>query len=146
MQESSPVNILLVEDNPADVRLTREALKQCTLINSMDVVMDGEAAMRYLSREGEFVEAPRPDLILLDLNLPLKSGQEVLAEIRQDKSLRAIPVIVLTNSKSQQNILKNYSLYCNCYVIKPVRFDQYVGAVKAIEEFWFSVASLPKLN
>ncbi len=146
MEAASPVSILLVEDNPADVRLTREALKQCRLINTLDVVMDGEAAMRFLRHEDEHRGAARPDLILLDLNLPLKSGQEVLAEIRADELLKIIPVVVLTSSKSGEDILGSYRLSCNCYVVKPVRFDQFSEVVRAIEEFWFTVAKLPKLN
>jgi chemotaxis family two-component system response regulator Rcp1 len=138
-----PVEILLVEDNPGDVRLTRESLKDSKLLNHISVVSDGEEAMAFLRREGEYVEAPRPDLILLDLNLPKKDGREVLAEIKTDEQLRRIPVVILTTSSAEQDILKTYDLHANCYISKPVNLDQFSSVVRAIEEFWFTIVKLP---
>ena len=138
-----PVEILLVEDNPGDVGLTRETLKDSKLLNHMSVVGDGVEAMAFLRREGKYVHAIRPDLILLDLNLPKKDGREVLAEIKTDEQLRRIPVVVLTTSSAEQDILKTYDLHANCYITKPVNLDQFSAVVKAIEEFWFSIVKLP---
>jgi chemotaxis family two-component system response regulator Rcp1 len=138
-----PVEILLVEDNPGDVRLTRESLKDSKLLNHISVVSDGEEAMAFLRREGKYVEATRPDLILLDLNLPKKDGREVLAEIKTDEQLRRIPVVVLTTSSAEQDILKTYDLHANCYITKPVNLDQFSAVVRAIEEFWFTIVKLP---
>jgi CheY-like chemotaxis protein len=138
-----PVEIFLVEDNPGDVRLTRETLKDSKLLNHISVVDDGEEAMAFLRREGQYVEAIRPDLILLDLNLPKKDGREVLAEIKTDEQLRRIPVVVLTTSSAEQDILKTYDLHANCYITKPVNLDQFSAVVKAIEEFWFTIVKLP---
>ncbi len=138
-----PVEILLVEDNLDDVGLTRETLKDSKLLNHMSVVNDGVEAMAYLRREGKYVNATRPDLILLDLNLPKKDGREVLAEIKTDEQLRRTPVVVLTTSSAEQDILKTYDLHANCYITKPVNLDQFSAVVKAIEEFWFTIVKLP---
>ena len=138
-----PNVILLVEDNPGDVRLTQESLKDSKLLNFISVVNDGVEAMAFLRREGKYVEAPRPDLILLDLNLPKKDGREVLAEIKTDEQLRRIPVVVLTTSSADQDILKTYDLHANCYIIKPVNLDQFTKVVKALEEFWFTIVKRP---
>jgi len=140
-----PIEILLVEDNPGDVRLTVEALKEGKLRNRMNVVEDGEKALAYLRREAGYEDAARPDLVLLDLNLPRKDGREVLAEMKADPDLKRIPVVVLTTSKAEEDILKSYDLHANCYITKPVDLDQFIGVVKSIESFWFSVVSLPTL-
>jgi CheY-like chemotaxis protein len=138
-----PIEILLVEDNPGDVRLTLEALKEGKVRNNMHVVGDGEKAMAYLRREAGYESAVRPDLVLLDLNLPRKDGREVLADMKADDDLRRIPVVVLTTSKAEEDILKTYDLHANCYITKPVDLDQFMAVVKSIESFWFSVVSLP---
>lgn len=140
----TPVEILLVEDNPGDVRLVQEAMKENKLLNNLSVVGDGEEAMTFLRREDGYANAVRPDLILLDLNLPKKSGQEVLAEIKQDRELKWIPVVILTTSAAEQDVLKSYYLQANCYVTKPVDLDQFVTVVKAIEDFWVSIVKLPE--
>ena len=140
---NSPVEILLVEDNPGDAELTAEALRNGKVWNQMQVVEDGDAALAFLRQQGEYANAPRPDLILLDLNLPRKSGREVLAEIKADDKLKAIPVIVLTTSEAEEDILRAYNLAVNCYITKPVDLDQFIKVVKAIEEFWFTVVKLP---
>ena len=137
------IEILLVEDNPADVRLTREVLREGKVSNNLSVVRDGVQAMAFLRREGEFHDAPRPGLVLLDLNLPKKDGREVLQEIKQDPDLRRVPVVVLTTSKSEEDILKSYNLYANCYVTKPVDLDQFIKVVKTIDDFWLAVVRLP---
>jgi CheY-like chemotaxis protein len=139
-----PVEILLVEDNPGDVDLTRETLQDSKLLNHMNVVGNGVEAMAYLRRQGKYAEATRPDLILLDLNLPKKDGREVLAEIKTDERLRRIPVVVLTTSSAEQDILKTYDLHANCYITKPVNLDQFIAMVKAIGEFWFTIVKLPQ--
>lgn len=138
-----PVEILLVEDNPGDVRLTREALKEGKVRNNLTVVDDGVKALALLRREGEFEGAPRPDLILLDLNLPRMSGREVLAQVKSDPELRTIPIVILTSSQAEKDIVKAYELSVNCYVSKPVDLDQFVTVVKSIEDFWFSIVRLP---
>jgi chemotaxis family two-component system response regulator Rcp1 len=138
-----PVEILIVEDNPGDVRLTQEALKEGKVLNNLHVAEDGEEAMAFLRREGKYADAPRPDLILLDLNLPGKDGREVLAEIKADKDLRRIPVVVLTVSKAEEDILKTYDLNANCYITKPINLDQFIKVVKSIEEFWLTIVTLP---
>lgn len=138
-----PIEILLVEDSPGDVRLTREALKSGKIRNLLHVVADGVEAMAFLRREGDYADAGRPDLILLDLNLPRKNGREVLAEIKVDKDLRRIPVVVLTISQAERDILDAYDLNCNCYIIKPVDLDQFLEVVYAIEHFWLTVVTLP---
>jgi CheY-like chemotaxis protein len=137
------VEILLVEDNPGDVRLTQEALKSDRLWNTLQVVRDGVEAMAYLRREGEFRGAVRPDLILLDLNLPRKDGREVLAEIKADDDLKLIPVVVLTTSQAEEDILKAYGSHANCYITKPVDLAKFMAVVKSIEHFWFAIVRLP---
>ena len=138
-----PVEILLVEDNPGDVGLTRETLKDSKLLNHMTVLGDGIEAMAFLRLEGKYAGATRPDLILLDLNLPKKDGREVLAEIKTDEQLRRIPVVVLTTSSAEQDILETYDLHANCFITKPVNLDQFTAVVKAIEEFWFTIVRMP---
>lgn len=142
-ERMSLVKILMVEDNPGDVRLTLEALKTSALRNDLRVVEDGEAALAYLRREGKYSGAPRPDLILLDLNLPRKNGREVLAEVKADERLRSIPVVILTTSKDEEDMLKTYNLHANCYISKPADLNQFSTVVKAIESFWFTVVTLP---
>ncbi len=139
----TPIEILLVEDNPGDVRLTQEALNTVKFSNKIHVVWNGEEAMAFLRREGEFADAPRPDLILLDLNLPRKDGRDVLADIKADEDLRRIPVVILTTSSAEEDILKTYDLYANCYVTKPVDLEQFIKVLKAIDEFWLSIVKLP---
>ena len=143
MNNGRPVEILLVEDNEPDVELTREALEENKVVNNLSVVSDGQMAMDFLHREPPFESAPRPDLILLDLNLPRKDGREVLAEIKQDDRLRLIPVVVLTTSKAEEDILKSYELQANCYVTKPVMLGQFMEVVKAIDNFWLTIVELP---
>lgn len=138
-----PVNILLVEDSPGDIRLTQEALKESKLKIDLQVVMDGVEAMDYLNQQGKYKDLPRPDLILLDLNLPRKDGRQVLQEIKEDLKLRVIPVIVLTISKSEEDILRSYDLHANCYITKPLNLDKFLEIVKAIENFWFTIVTLP---
>lgn len=141
--KSKFIEILMVEDNPADVRLTKEAFADAKVLNNMSVVYDGEEAMEFLCRRGMFADAPRPDLILLDLNLPKKDGREVLAEIKEDPDLRRIPVVVLTTSEDERDILGAYDLHVNAYVKKPVDLDQFMKIVEAVEDFWLSVVKLP---
>jgi CheY-like chemotaxis protein len=138
-----PVEILLVEDNPGDVRLTREALKEDKVRNNLHVVEDGLAAMEWLYHKGKYADAPRPDIILLDLNLPKKDGREVLSEIKTDNDLKRIPVVVLTTSKAEEDVLRAYSFNANCYITKPVDLEQFIRVVKAIEEFWLTIVKLP---
>lgn len=138
-----PVEILLVEDNPGDIRLTMEALKEHKVLNKLSVVNDGVEAISFMRREGKFADAHRPDLILLDLNLPKKSGKEVLEEIKNDPDLKRIPVVVLTASSAEKDILSSYNLSANCYITKPVSLDQFVEVVKAIENFWLTIVKLP---
>ena len=137
------IQVLLVEDNPGDVRLTKEALKEGKLLNQLTVVSDGVEALSFLRKEGIYADALQPELILLDLNLPKKDGREVLAEIKADPNLRRIPVVVLTTSSSEEDILKIYDLHANCYITKPVDLEQFMGVVKSIEDFWVSVVKLP---
>lgn len=141
-----PVEILLVENNPGDIRLTKEALKEGKVLNKLHVVMDGVEALAFLRREGKYSDAVRPDLILLDLNMPKKNGREVLAEIKEDEDLRRIPVVVLTVSSDEEDILKAYNSHANCYVTKPVDLDQFFKIVKSIEEFWLTIVKLPPTN
>ncbi len=143
-RNAEPIEILLVEDNPADVDLTRLALKKAKMLNTLHVTMDGEAAMAFLLREGKYALAPRPDLILLDLNLPKKNGMEVLAEIKNDEDLRRIPVVMVTSSEAETDILKAYDLHANSYVTKPVDLDQFMAVIRALEDFWLVVVKLPK--
>jgi CheY-like chemotaxis protein len=138
-----PIEILLVEDNPGDVRLTQESLTDGKVRNSMQVVEDGVEAVAFLRREGKYANASRPDLILLDLNLPKKDGREVLAEIKADEDLRRIPVVVLTTSKAEEDIFKAYDQHANCYITKPVDLDQFIAVVRSIENFWFTIVKLP---
>lgn len=137
------IEILLVEDDPGDVLITREAFAENKVRNHLSVVSDGEAAMAYLRREGEFASAPRPDLILLDLNLPRKAGHEVLAEVKSDVELQRIPVVILTTSDAEEDILRSYDLHANAYVTKPVDFDRFLDVVRQIDEFFVTVVKLP---
>jgi chemotaxis family two-component system response regulator Rcp1 len=137
------IEILLVEDNPGDVRLTAEALKDSKVRNNLSVAMDGVEAVAFLRRAGKYADAPRPNLILLDLNLPKKNGREVLAEIKTDKGLKRIPVVILTTSNDQDDIINTYDLSANCYITKPLEFEQFFGVVKSIEEFWLTTVKLP---
>jgi len=138
-----PARILLVEDNPGDVRLTKEAFKQGRIENDLYVVSDGTEALDFLSRRGEYADAPRPDLILLDLNLPGKDGEAVLEDLKVDPKLRSIPVIVLTSSRAEEDIVRSYELHANAYLTKPVDPDEFIETVRAFEKFWFSVVRLP---
>ena len=137
------IHVLLVEDNPGDVRLTTEALREGKIPHHLHVVSDGIEAMAFLRREGPYADAPRPDLILLDLNLPKKDGREVLAEIKADENLKRIPVVVLTTSQAEEDILRTYELHANCYVTKPVDLQQFIAVIRAIEEYWLATARLP---
>jgi two-component system, chemotaxis family, response regulator Rcp1 len=139
-----PVEILLVEDSPGDVRLTREALREGKVRNNLSVVTDGVEALAFLRREGRYADAPRPDVILLDLNLPRKDGREVLAEVKADERLRRIPVVILTTSRDEQDVLESYDLHANCYITKPVDLDQFIAVVRSIETFWLTVVTLPE--
>ncbi|MCC6967660.1 MAG: response regulator [Nitrospira sp.] len=138
-----PIEILLVEDNPGDVRLTIEALKEAKVINHLTVVKDGVEALAFLRRQGSYTAAPHPHLIVLDLNLPRKDGREVLADIKADDNLKRIPVVVLTTSQDEQDVLKSYNLHANCYITKPVDLDQFVRVVRSIEDFWLGIVVLP---
>ena len=143
VRSGKPIEILLIEDNPGDVRLTKEALKDGKVLNSLHVANDGVEAMAFLRREGKYVNATRPDLILLDLNLPKKDGREVLAEIKNDHDLRRIPVVILTVSKAEEDIIKTYDLHANCYITKPLDLDRFIEVVRAIEDFWLAIVKLP---
>jgi CheY-like chemotaxis protein len=143
VNENRPVEILLVEDNPGDERLTREALKEGKVYNNLHWVKDGVEAMEFLRRAGRYAEAPRPDIILLDLNLPKKDGREVLQEIKTDTDLKRIPVVVLTTSKAEEDVLRTYNLHANCYVTKPVDLEKFIVVVKSIDVFWLTVVTLP---
>ena len=138
-----PIEILLVEDNPGDVRLTIEALKEAKVINHLTVLKDGVEALAFLRRQEPFAKAPRPHLIVLDLNLPKKDGREVLAAIKADDSLKRIPVVVLTTSQDEQDVLRSYNLHANCYITKPVDLDQFIRVVRSIEDFWLGIVVLP---
>ena len=137
------IEVLLVEDNPGDVRLTREALRDGKVHNNLSVAPDGVEALAFLRREGKYADAPRPDVILLDLNLPKKDGREVLEEVKSDPALQSIPVVVLTSSEAERDIARAYALHANCYITKPVDLDQFITVVQSIESFWFSVVKLP---
>jgi two-component system, chemotaxis family, response regulator Rcp1 len=139
-----PIELLLVEDSEPDVRLTMEALREAKVKNRLWVVEDGVEAMEFLRRENRHADVPRPDLILLDLNLPRKDGREVLREIKADESLRRIPVVVLTTSRSEEDVLRAYDLHANCYITKPVDFNRFMDVVKSIEDFWLTVVKLPE--
>ncbi len=138
-----PIEILLVEDNPGDVRLTREALRDGKMKNNLHVAMDGVEALAFLRREGRHTAAPRPDVILLDLNLPKKNGREVLAEVKSDPELMRIPVVVLTTSADEHDVLKAYEYHANCYITKPVDLEKFLDVVRSIEDFWFTIVRLP---
>ena len=138
-----PIEILMVEDNPGDVRLTVEALKEGKVRNNLHIVEDGEQAMKFLRQQDDYGTAPRPDLVLLDLNLPKKNGREVLAEIKEDPELKRIPVVILTVSEAEQDIIKSYNLHANCYITKPVNLDQFIKVVRSIEDFWLTIVMLP---
>jgi len=140
----TPIEVLLVEDSPGDVRLTREAFKDARVLINLQVASDGKEAMSYLKREGEHAHASRPDLILLDLNLPKKDGREVLEEIKQSPVLKTIPVVILTTSASETDILRSYRLHANCYITKPVDLDGFLKVIKSIDSFWLSVVKLPR--
>ena len=142
--KTKAIDILLVEDNPGDIRLTKEVLKEGKIRNRLNVVMDGEEAIFYLKKTGKYKDAVSPDIILLDLNLPKKDGREVLAEIKVDPVLMLIPVIVLTTSESEQDILNMYSHHANCYITKPVDFNQFISVIKSVEDFWLSIVKLPR--
>jgi CheY-like chemotaxis protein len=141
--EARPVEILLVEDSPSDTELTVEALKEAKVRNHLSIVEDGVQALEFLRRQGAYANAPRPDLIMLDLNLPRKDGRQVLAEIKADESLRTIPVVVLTTSRAEQDVLQAYAHHANCYITKPVDFEQFLNVVHSIECFWLMLVTLP---
>jgi two-component system, chemotaxis family, response regulator Rcp1 len=143
IEETRPVNILLVEDNPGDVRLTEEALKEGKIWVNLKVASDGMDALQYLRKEKKYANAPRPDIILLDLNLPRMDGRELLALIKADLSLKSIPVVVLTTSKAEEDILRSYELHANCYITKPVDLEQFIQVIRSMEDFWFTIVKLP---
>ena len=142
-KNASPVEILLVEDNPGDVRLTKEALKEGKVYNNLTWAKDGVEALEVLRQQGKHAKAPRPDIILLDLNLPKKDGREVLSVIKGDDQLKQIPVVILTTSKAEEDVLKSYELHANCYVTKPVDLEKFIVVVKSIDAFWLTVVTLP---
>ncbi len=145
MQEiGDPIEILLVEDNPGDVRLTEEALKEGKLRNNLYSVADGVEALAFLRQEGRYISAPRPNLVLLDLNLPKLGGMEVLAQMKADPRLRRIPVVILTTSAAERDVLRSYDLHANCFITKPVDFEQFTQVVQSIQDFWFSIVKLPQ--
>jgi len=137
------IEILLVEDNPGDIRLTREALKESKIVNNLSVVTDGIEAMNFLRKKDNYAAAPVPDLVLLDINLPKKSGIEVLTEIKSDDVLKVIPVVILTTSQADRDIIRSYEAHVNCYIAKPVEFNSFMEVVKSIEGFWLTIVSLP---
>ena len=139
-----PITILLVEDNPGDVRLVQETFREWKVCNDLEVVRDGVEALAYLRRQGKFAHSPRPDLILLDLNLPRKNGSEVLAEIKHDESLKRIPVVILTASQAEEDVARAYSLYANCYIVKSIDLNEFIHVVQAIRHFWLSIVKLPE--
>lgn len=138
-----PIEILLVEDNPGDYRLTKEALREGKVHNNLHWAQDGVDALDFLKRRGKHARAPRPDIVLLDLNLPKKDGREVLSEIKGDEELRAIPVVILTTSKAEEDVLRSYDLHANCYVTKPVDLDKFIVVVQSIDRFWLTIVTLP---
>ena len=142
--EGVPIEVLLVEDDPGDVLMTREAFEEHKVRNHLNVVSDGADALAYVRREGEFADAVRPDLILLDLNLPKRDGREVLRELKTDPDLREIPIVVLTTSSAESDVLASYQLYANAYVTKPADFDRFISAVKQIDDFFVSLVKLPR--
>ncbi|MBI3135886.1 MAG: response regulator [Bacteroidetes bacterium] len=144
--KSKPIDILLVEDNPGDIRLTQEAFKDGKIKNELNVVMDGEEALLYLKKDGKYNTVSTPDIILLDLNLPKMDGREVLTEIKEDKELRCIPVIILTTSSAENDVLSTYLHHANCYIVKPVDFNQFITVIRTIENFWLTIVRLPEKN
>lgn len=145
-KDADPAVILIIEDNPGDVELIRQAFKNFKILNSLENVSDGEKAMQFLKKEGSYKNAPRPDIILLDLNLPRKDGREVLSDIKNDPGLKSIPIIVLTSSSAEEDVVKAYDLHANCYIKKPVDFDGLMNVVQSIDNFWFTIVRLPKGN
>lgn len=139
-----PIEILMVEDNPGDIRLTKEALRANKVRNNMSTALDGEDALAFLRKQGKYKSAPKPDLIILDLNLPRKNGMEVLKELKEDPVLKRIPVVILTTSRAEEDIIKSYDLHANCYVTKPVDLDQFMKVVRSVEDFWLEIVKLPK--
>jgi CheY-like chemotaxis protein len=146
IEVATPIEILLVEDSPGDIRLTREALRDAKVRNNLHVALDGIEAMAFLNRDGAQTDAPRPDLILLDLNLPRMSGREVLEQIKLDADLTAIPVVILTTSAAEEDIMRSYQLHANCYITKPVDLDQFMKVVRTIDNFWLAIVKLPRLS
>ena len=146
MSNAEPIEILLVEDNLGDARLAAEALKENKVRNNLYHVEDGVEAMRFLHRQENYADVPLPDLVLLDLNLPRKDGREVLAEIKEDPELRLVPVVVLTTSEAERDLVKTYDLHANAYVVKPIDLDRFMEVVEAIENFWFTIVKLPQVN
>jgi CheY-like chemotaxis protein len=143
VERPDPIEVLLVEDDPGDVLLIREAFQDNKVANRLHVVEDGVEALEFMRRQGRHAEAPRPDLVLLDLNLPRKDGREVLAEVKEDGELRSIPIVVLTTSQAEEDVLRSYELHANAYVTKPVDFDRFIGVVRQIDQFFVSVVKLP---
>ncbi|MCF7855708.1 MAG: response regulator [Candidatus Pacebacteria bacterium] len=141
-----PLKILMVEDNPADVKLAEEALKEGKVYTELHWVQDGEEAIAFLERKGDYADAPVPDVILLDLNLPRKDGRQVLAEVKTDERFRAIPVVVLTTSREEEDVLRSYNLHANCYVTKPFDLDRFIQVIQSINEFWLDIVKLPRHN
>jgi chemotaxis family two-component system response regulator Rcp1 len=141
--QAQPIDILLVEDNAGDVRLTQEVLKDSKVRNNLVVATNGEEALACLRKQGKYRDTVRPDLILLDLNLPIKDGREVLAQIKEDPDLKRIPVVILTTSKAEEDIMRTYNLHANCYVNKPVDLEQFCGVVRSLEDFWLAIVKLP---
>jgi two-component system, chemotaxis family, response regulator Rcp1 len=141
--DAAPIEILLVEDNQGDMRLTKEALKEGRVYNNLHWAKDGIEALEFLRKEGKYANAPHPDIILLDLNMPKKDGREVLSEIKADDRLKHIPVVILTTSKAEEDVLRSYNLHANCYVTKPVDLDKFISVVQAIDRFWLTVVTLP---
>ena len=142
--ESPPVEILLVEDNPGDYRLTQEALREGKVYNNLHWVQDGVEALEFLRQRGRYGDVPRPDIVLLDLNLPKKDGREVLSEIKTDDGLKTIPVVILTTSQAEEDIVRSYHLHANCYVTKPVDLEKFIVVVQSIDRFWLTIATLPR--
>lgn len=143
LESVTSIDILIVEDNRADIRLVQEILKRGKMIVNLHTALDGIEAMEYLRKEDKYKDMNRPDLILLDLNMPRKDGREVLEEIKSDKELKTIPVIVMTISKAEEDILKSYNLHANAYIVKPIELDQFMNVVRSIEDFWFTIVKLP---
>ena len=145
-EAATPIEILLVEDSPGDIRLTREALRDAKVQNNLHIALDGIEAMKFLGRDGAHANAPRPDLILLDLNLPRMSGREVLEQIKLHDDLKSIPVVILTTSAAVEDVIRSYELHANCYITKPVDLDQFMKVVRTIDNFWLAIVKLPRLS